>query len=111
VQLAYAALALHAGPLLPADRYAAWAEEARDQAEYRHLELLDLVAADASARGAHQEALTALDAAVAEDPHDTERYSAIAEQLLALGRHATAQYLAQRAGIKLDDESPPAGDI
>jgi DNA-binding SARP family transcriptional activator len=110
VQLAYAALALHTGPLLPADRYAAWAEEARDQAEYRHLELLDLVASDASARGAHQEALTALDAAVAEDPHDTQRYSAIAEQLLALGRHATAQYLAQRAGIELEDEAPPPSE-
>jgi DNA-binding SARP family transcriptional activator len=110
VQLAYAALALRAGPLLPADPYAAWADHARDQTEYRHLELLDLVAEDASARGAHQEALTALDAAVTEDPHDTQRYSAIAEQLLALGRHATAQYLAQRAGIELDEEPPPPAD-
>jgi DNA-binding SARP family transcriptional activator/tetratricopeptide (TPR) repeat protein len=102
VRRAYAALALHGGPLLPGDRYASWAKEIRDQVEYRHLSLLDLVAADATARGSHQEALTALDAAVGEDPDDVSRYSAIADQLLALGRHGTAQYLARLAGIDLD---------
>ena len=51
VQLAYAALALHDGPLLPTDPYATWAEEIRDQVEYRQLATLDLIAADAIARG------------------------------------------------------------
>ena len=108
VQRAYAALALRTGPLLVFDPYAEWATAARDQVEYRYLALLDLVAADAAARGAHQEALTALDAAVAEDPADERRYSAIAEQLLALGRHGTARYLAGRSGVELGEE-PGAG--
>jgi DNA-binding SARP family transcriptional activator len=96
VQRAYAALALRSGPLLPTDRYAAWADEARSRIDYRHLELLDLVAADAKRRGSHQEALTALDAALAEEPDQTDRYLAVAEHLIALGRDRTAAYLAAR---------------
>jgi DNA-binding SARP family transcriptional activator/tetratricopeptide (TPR) repeat protein len=101
MQLAYGALALRTGPLLTADRYATWAEEIRRQVEYRYLALLDLVAADAAARGAHHEALTALDAALAQDPEDERRYPVVAEQLHALGRHDTAQYLTQRTGREL----------
>ena len=92
-QLAYAALALRTGPLLPGDPYAGWAQEARDQAEFRYLELLDLVADAASARGSHQEALTALEAAFAEDPEDDERRTAMAGHLDALGRHRAARHL------------------
>ena len=51
VQLAYAALALHAGSLLPSDRYAAGPRSSASRSTYRHLALLDLVAADAMARG------------------------------------------------------------
>jgi DNA-binding SARP family transcriptional activator/tetratricopeptide (TPR) repeat protein len=92
-QLAYAALALRSGPLLPTDPYAAWAETTRNQVEHRYLELLDLVAADAAARGSHQEALTALEAAVAEDPDDLTRRNAMAEHLAALRRQRTAEQL------------------
>jgi DNA-binding SARP family transcriptional activator len=95
VRLAYAALALHSGPLLPSDPYAAWAEETREQVRYRHLELLDLVAADAAARGSHQEALTALEASLEEDPEAEHRRAAVAEELRALGRHGAADYLAR----------------
>jgi DNA-binding SARP family transcriptional activator/tetratricopeptide (TPR) repeat protein len=91
VQLAYAALALHSGPLLPSDPYAAWAEETRTRVRYRHLALLDLVAADAVARGSHQEALTALEAALAEDPEDEDRRAAVAEQMEAVGRRRTTR--------------------
>jgi tetratricopeptide (TPR) repeat protein len=80
VQLAYAALARHTGPLLPSDPYAPWAEEARDQVRYRHLALLDLVGADATARGSHQEALTALEAALEEDPDSEDRRTAVTRQ-------------------------------
>ncbi len=92
-QLAYAALALRTGPLLPGDPYAEWAQDARDQAEFRYLELLDLVADAASARGSHQEALTALEAAFAEDPGDDERRTAMAAHLDALGRRRAARHL------------------
>jgi DNA-binding SARP family transcriptional activator len=90
VQLAYAALALHSGPLLPSDPYADWAEEAREQVRYRHLALLDLVAADAAARNSHQEALTALEAALKEDPDADDRRHALVQQRRALIRHRTA---------------------
>ena len=90
VQLAYAALARHTGPLLPSDPYAAWAEEARAEVRYRHLALLDLVAAYAAAHGSHKEALTALEAALAEDPEDEDRRAAVAEQLVMVGRRQTA---------------------
>lgn len=96
VQLAYAALALRTGPLLPDDLYAEWAQEARDLIDARHLELLDLIADDAAARNSHQEALTALEAALAEDPEDATRQQAIIEQLRALGRHQAADHRAQR---------------
>jgi len=97
VQLAYAALALHSGPLLPSDRYAQWADEVRARVEYRHVELLELVAADATRRGSHQEALTALDALLAASPDRTDRYAEVEDQLLALGRKRTAEYLSGRA--------------
>ncbi len=103
VQSAYAALALHSGPLLPADPYAEWAEEARDQVEYRHLALLDLVAADAAARGSHQEALTALETAREADPLDQGRNSEIATQLRALGRESAARYLSQQRPSQIHD--------
>jgi DNA-binding SARP family transcriptional activator len=96
VQLAYAALALRTGPLLPDDRYAEWAQDARDLIDARHLELLDLIADDAAARNSHQEALTALEAALAEDPEGAVRQQAIIEQLRALGRHQAADHRAQR---------------
>ena len=92
VQLAYAALALRSGPLLPGDPYADWAQEARDRLDARYLELLDLITADADARHSHQEALTALEQALASDPDDARRQQAMVEQLRALGRPQAAEH-------------------
>ena len=89
VRLAYAALALHSGPLLPSDPYAGWAETVREQVSYRHLALLDLVTADATARGSHQEALTALEAALEEDPGAPERRAALMQHRHELRAHRT----------------------
>ncbi len=100
VQLAYAALAVRGGPLLPSDPYAAWAEEPRQQVRYRHLALLDLIAGDAAARGSHQEALTALEASLEEDPEAEDRRAALARALRALGRHGAADYLARDDGAR-----------
>jgi tetratricopeptide (TPR) repeat protein len=96
VQLAYGALALHEGTLLPSDPYAAWAQETRDAVRYRHVELLDLVAADAAARNSHQEALTALEAASLEDP-DEDRQAAINDHLQALRRLRSSRPAARSA--------------
>jgi DNA-binding SARP family transcriptional activator len=96
VLLAYAALALHGGKLLPDDTYAEWAQETRDEVTYRHLAMLDLVAADAGSRGSHHEAITALEAALAEDPDKHSRHTAIAEHLRALGRNQAAEHVVRR---------------
>ena len=98
VQLAYAAVALHDGPLLPTDPYAAWAGEIRDQVGYRHLMALDLIASDAAARGSHQEAITALEATAQYGIRNHDRDAEIAQQLRNLGRSRTADYLARRSG-------------
>jgi DNA-binding SARP family transcriptional activator len=96
VQRAYAALALWQDPLLPLDPYAGWAQEIRAEAEYRHLAMLDLVAADAIRRRSHQEALTALEAAMRADPGDTTRRVQAAEQLRELGRESAADFVASQ---------------
>lgn len=84
VRLAYAALALRSGPLLPTDPYAPWTEAILERDEDDHLAVLDLIAADAAARGSHREALTALDAALERDPDDDERRRARLRHLTAL---------------------------
>ncbi len=96
MQLAYAALAVHNGPLLPSDPYEAWADDIRDQVRYRYLALLDLVAADAVARGSHQEALTALEAAAEVDPDAEERRGAMAAQVRALNRRRPVDWSTDR---------------
>ena len=101
VQRAYAALALATGPFLPSDRYATWADDVRKLVEYRFLELLELVTDNATRTGSYHEALTALDAAQAASPDRAERYSAIVEQLQALGRQRTAEYV---AGLVVEDD-------
>jgi two-component SAPR family response regulator len=103
VQRAYAALALWGGPPLASDRYADWARDIRDQLDHGYLSLLDLISADAARHGSHQEAATAITAALVQAPHDSERYYDLAEHLIALGRHATAQHLARLAGVELAD--------
>jgi DNA-binding SARP family transcriptional activator len=105
VQRAYAALALANGPFLPTDRYAAWADEVREVVEYRYLELLEQVTEHATRIGSYQEALTALDAALAASPDRAERYASMAKQLLALGRERTAEYVAELADASVDDDA------
>lgn len=98
VQLAYAGLALWAGPPLPDDAYADWSAGVRRLLEHRHLGLLDLVIADADRRGSHQEAATAIAAALELAPDDRRYSRALADHLLALGRHAAARDAARMAG-------------
>jgi DNA-binding SARP family transcriptional activator len=92
LRLAYSALALHTAPFLASDPYADWAEEPRAQVRYRHLALLDYVAADATVRDSYKEALTALETALEEDPDSGERRTALADlQALARRRAELAQ--------------------
>jgi DNA-binding SARP family transcriptional activator len=102
VQRAYGALALWRDQLLPGDPYAEWAQEIRARADYRHLALLDMVAADAIRRRSHQEALTALEAAMRADPDDRDRPAKAAEQLRELGLGTAADYVAGPASPTSD---------
>jgi DNA-binding SARP family transcriptional activator len=97
IRLGYAALAVMEGPLLPTDRYAEWADQIREDVEYRHLTILDRIATDAAKRGSHQEALTALEAIRNEGYAETEHYATVKRHLLALGRVGTATYLDERS--------------
>lgn len=112
VTFAYEALALHDGPLLPLDRYAAWAEPTRNQVQFRQLKLLELVAADALARDSHQEALTALQAAAELDPDDRSIQARIDDALDALGPTADRLYWPtgrSHRGVRDATEFPPPG--
>jgi DNA-binding SARP family transcriptional activator/tetratricopeptide (TPR) repeat protein len=104
IQLAYAALAIRSGPLLPTDEYANWAHVTREHVEYRHLTILDRIASDAASRGSHQEALTALDALLKEGYAESEHYATVRKHLLALGRVGTVSYLDD-----LSAENPRSG--
>jgi DNA-binding SARP family transcriptional activator/tetratricopeptide (TPR) repeat protein len=91
VQLAYAAVAIAMpGPLLPEHPYAEWAEQLRDEVTGGQLELLELIAGDAIARGSAREALSALEAAARINPDDDRLKQLIRDQLSALSRHQAA---------------------
>jgi DNA-binding SARP family transcriptional activator/tetratricopeptide (TPR) repeat protein len=113
VTLAYAALTRLQGPVLSSDPYDAWAEEARSDVSYRHLALLDLVADAAVARSSHQEAVTALEAALEVDPDADDRRVVLVEQLKALGRHAAATHLARErtSASVLSEKGGNRGDL
>ncbi len=102
--LARGALAWSMGELLPADRYEDWADAPRERIRRRQLALLDLVANDALERGDLDEAGRLLDAAIAADPLEEERYVRLARALVAQGRTA-------RAGTVLDQALAVAADL
>ncbi len=105
--LARAALARYGGELLPADRYAEWAAAPRERLRRRHLDVLDVLAADAEARGDVDEAIRHLEEGIAAEPLDEPRYVRAARLCLAQGRRGTARGFADRAGAVLDDLGLP----
>jgi DNA-binding SARP family transcriptional activator len=108
--LAVAALALWSGSLLPSDPYESWAAAPREQLRRRRLDLLDLIAAQAAARGSHEEARLALEQAIEADPYDDSRYLLAAGHLMALGRREGARRMLERATAVLGELGidPPA---
>lgn len=96
VEAAYAAVAKYGGDFLPDDVYTEWTERVREQLRRRYVALLDLLAADACARGASAEAVHLLERAIEVDPGDDIRYLEAAEIHIAQGRRG-------RAAALLDD--------
>lgn len=94
--IAEAALASYGGELLPGSPYEPWAAAPRERARRRVLELLELVAAHRHATGLLDEAVAAVEQAIALDPYDEERYVRAAEVRRDQGRHGAALALLQR---------------
>jgi len=94
---AHLALAQYGGEYLPANRYDDWAAEPRERVERLRLALLELLASNAQQRGETDEMLAYLERAIRADPYDEERYLRGARALVALGRHARAVLMIERA--------------
>jgi DNA-binding SARP family transcriptional activator/ATP/maltotriose-dependent transcriptional regulator MalT len=101
--LARRCLAMYPGELLPGDRYEDWVTAPRERLRRRFLALVDLVAADALARGDLDDAVALLDAAIEAEPHDESRYVTAGRALLRQGRRAAARALVERAVAMGDD--------
>ena len=88
--LARRALAARPGPLLPTDLYIDWLDGPRDRIRARHLALLDVLAADGIGRNDLDDALRALDDAIAVDPLTPRRHALAADALARQGRLGAA---------------------
>lgn len=106
---ARAALALHAGELLPTDRDADWAERPRRDYERQALALFDALAAALAAQADVPEAVEVLERAIAIRPDDEFRYARAATLLLDAGRGGPAREMVRRGLTRLRDLDLPPG--
>lgn len=109
------ALARYAGELLPEDRYEAFAVAHRERLAELRLALLDRLAATAADRGDADEALRALDEAIAAQPLDEHRYVTAAHLALALGRtHRATTYVTRGLEVTIElgvEPTPELADL
>lgn len=90
------AIALYTGDLLLDDPYESWAASPRERLRNRYLALLDLLAREAEARVAIDEALGFLERGIETDPLGEERYLRAARLLLADGKRLRAASMLRR---------------
>jgi ATP/maltotriose-dependent transcriptional regulator MalT/DNA-binding SARP family transcriptional activator len=95
--LARSAVSRYAGDLLPDDRYEDWAIGPRERLRTLHVELLDLLAADAADRGDVDEAVRLLRRATECAPHDEDRFVRLARMLASQGHTGSARSTLERA--------------
>ncbi len=107
IDLARAALELYRGELLPGDRYADWATTGRESLARVHLQLLDLLLADALGNDHRQEALGLLDRLIEADPYDEHYYLQAAELHAQAGNRRRAMSIIGRAERMLIDLGVP----
>lgn len=101
-RLARQAMEHYRGDLLPEDRYAEWTLEPRERLRRRFRALLDLVLADARARGDREEALLLLERALAVEPEDEHLGLDVVTLLIELGRQAAALRLLERIEASME---------
>ena len=101
VAVARGAIARYRGDVLPDDPYEDWAEAPRDQARRRMLELLDLCADAAAARGDLDETRRVIELTIDLAPYDDTRYLKAATALLEQGRRGAALTVVRRARAAL----------
>jgi DNA-binding SARP family transcriptional activator len=97
VTAARAALARYRGPLAADDPYEDWAAAPRERLAALHLDLLDLLAAEAEREEQPDEAVRLLMAAIDTQPYDEDRYRWVARLLLSQGRVGSARAVLARA--------------
>ncbi len=101
VAVARGAIARYRGDVLPDDPYEDWAQAPREQARRRMLELLDLCADAAAARGDLDETRRVIELTIDLAPYDDARYLKAATALLEQGRRGAALTVVRRARAAL----------
>jgi DNA-binding SARP family transcriptional activator len=97
VAYARSAIARYRGDVLPEDPYEEWAERPRERARRAMLELLDLCADVAAARGDLDEMRRVVERTIDLAPYEDERYLRAASVLLQQGRRGAALTVVRRA--------------
>lgn len=101
--LAGSAVALYHGDLLPGDVFRDWTVAARERLRRRFVDVLDLLADAAAARGDVDEALLLLEKGIELEAYDEQRYLRAAQVLLEADRRGAAAMALRRAGAMLDE--------
>jgi DNA-binding SARP family transcriptional activator len=110
VAMARAAVARYRGDVLPDDLYEEWARGPRERARRTMLQLLDLCADAATARGDLDETRRVIELTIDLAPYDDARYLRAATALLEQGRRGAALTVVRRARAALAElglQPPP----
>ena len=108
--MARAALARYRGDVLPDDLYEEWADPPRERTRRTMLQLLDLCADAAAARGDLDETRRVIELTIDLAPYDDARYLRAASALLEQGRRGAALTVVRRARAALAElglQPPP----
>jgi DNA-binding SARP family transcriptional activator len=108
VKFAEEALRVYTGELLPGDRYEDWAATPRESMARLHMQLLELLLADAVSDQRSAGALKLLDDLIEADPYEERYYVQAAEMLVSSGNRRQALSMIERARRVLADMGVPS---
>ena len=111
-ELARAALTLYRGELLPAERYADWAAGPRESLSRLHIQLLELLLAEAVAAEHLQDAFGFVDRLIECDPYNEQHHLVLAELYAKSGNRRRALRVLEQAEAVLDElDLPPSDEL